>query len=233
MAEPSPLLKSQENDVFLAVRASGLDPSTFKWEMKKSEADRSNLVSVLIHKPTEYWFMFDMGDDGHLCTYSPGEDTLFGGEYPGTWPNQMAYVRNWLGYLKREAEAPDLWAMLGEENALSAAASPEPYDENTPFTSVERKRVEATLSEIRSLLTASHSFSSEKLEQIDSRLAYLEAASERLGRKDWLNVAFSVVTNIILTVALPPDAARNIFNAAGALLSWVAGGSPILPTALH
>lgn len=233
MPEPAPLLQSQENEVFLAVRASGLDPSSFAWELQKSEHDNSNLVSVLSHKPTSYWYKFDMADEGHLCIFMPGKDTLRGGEYPGTWPNQMAYVRKWLTYLKREAEAPNLWAMLGEENALSAAASPELYSENTPFTAAERKRVEVSLVEVRSLLVASHNFNSEMLGRIDAHLEYLEQASERLGRKDWLNVAFSVITNIIIVVAIPPETARNILNVAGAVLSWVMGGSPLLPSALH
>jgi hypothetical protein len=233
MPDPAPLLQSQKNEVFLLVQESALDPSAFAWDTWLSENTEGAQVSVLIHQQSGYWFLFDRLTGKHWCAFSPGAEELRQERYPGSWPMLLDAVRMWLGYLKRETESPDLWAMLGEENALSAAASAELYGENTPFTAEERKRVEASLTEVRSLLIASHSINSEMLGHIDARLEYLEQASERLGRKDWLNVAFSVITNIIIVVAVPPETARNILNVAGAVLSWVMGGSPLLPSALH
>jgi hypothetical protein len=233
MATPGLLLQSQTNDVFIAVKAFGFDPSTFAWELRKSASGSGAVISALIHKPSDYWFRFDMGDEGHLCQFSPGDDTIEESNYPGNWRMQLDYVHNWLSYLKRETQSPDLWAMLSEGNTLSAAASLEVSGENTPFTASERTRIEASLGEIRSLLIASESVTTEKLAEIDAKLEYLEHASERLGRKDWLNVAFSVVTNIILTAAASPENARNILHVAGTVLSWVLGGTPLLPGGLH
>lgn len=233
MPEPAQLLQSQKNEVFLAVKESGLDPASFVWDRWESDNDENAIVSALVHQPTRYWFKFDMGDEGHLCAFSPAEDTLRGGEYPGNWNKEMSYVRKWLTYLKREAQAPDLWTMLSGDNTLSEAASPELSDDNAPFSVQERRRVENSLAEIRSLLIASTNLSDEMLGHVDARLEYLNKASERLGRKDWLNVAFSVITNIIIVVALPPETARNILNVAGTVLNWVLGGSPLLPSDLH
>jgi hypothetical protein len=233
MPDPAPLLQSQMNEVFASVKHSGLDPSEFVWERWTSERDESSDTSALIHRPSRYWFQFDMGDDGHYCIFSPGNETTREENYPGSWRMQMNYVESWLGYLKREIEAPDMWTMLAGGNTLSAAASPEQSDDNTAFTSAEQTRIEESLAEIRSVLLSSQSFNAETLGHIDARLEYLEQASERLGRKDWMNVAFSVITNIIIMVAIPPETARNILNVAGAVLGWVMGGSPLLPSTLH
>jgi len=233
MATPGLLLKSQRNEVFLAVQASGLEPNSFEWENALSEHDSHHAVSLLRHTPTASYFHFDLTAGGnHWCRYAPGSDTASHAATPGSWNQQVAHVGQWLAYLKRETEAPDLWATLSGGSTLSAATAPGQASENTPFSPAERSRIEGSLAQIRGFLVASH-VSRDALEQIDTRLAYLGEASERLGRKDWLNVALSVVVNIILLAAVPPDTARSILEMAGNALAWVLGGSPLLPKSLQ
>ena len=75
--------------------------------------------------------------------------------------------------------------------------------------------------------TAGHT--EEKNSFITLRLTHLEDASKRLGRKDWITLAMGTLTNIIVGVALAPDAARELLRNAGALLGWVASGALSLP----
>lgn len=191
------------------------------------------VVPVLWHTPSNSYFHFDLNNQKHWCEFSPGDQTPKEQHAPGSWSNQLANVGYWLTYLRREIQAPDLWAMLAGGSSLSAAAAPEQLSENAAFSVAERRRIEKSLAEIRSLLLASHDVSASSLKQVDARLEYLEQASERLGRKDWLNVALAVVVNIIMTAAVPPETARTILSGAGSILSWVLGGSPLLPNTLQ
>jgi hypothetical protein len=42
-----------------------------------------------------------------------------------------------------------------------------------------------------------------------------------MGRKDWLNLFLGVLVNQIVTLAIPPDAARGLFALAGTTFQWV------------
>lgn len=234
ISTPGKLLPSQRNDVFLAVQASGLDPKDFDWEEVLSAQNKRSLVSRLRHSPTGFHFHFDLTAGGsHWCKYAPGSSTPSLVATPGSWTAQVMHVSQWLGYLKRETEAPDLWATLSGGSALTEVAASAQPGENTPFTRGELQQVEASLAQIRAAIIASHPLTADRLERIDANLKYLRESAERLGRKDWLNVAVSVVINIIMTSAVPPETGRHILTVAGSVLSWVLGGSPLLPTPLH
>ncbi len=228
------ILRSQRNEVFLSVKQSGFDPDAFDWRTWDVESRTEiHATDVLLHMETEYYIQFDLAAEGQqLCRLSPGSGAIIETSIPGSWDLQMEYVRSWLTNLKREITAPDLWESLSTESSLSAAAS-DSLDANAPFTSEERKNVQSSLAEIRSLIISSQEMTDEAIAGIDRKMTYLLESAERLGRKDWLNVAFSVVVNIITAAAMPPEAARNILNVAGVVLGWVLGGSPFLPKQLH
>jgi hypothetical protein len=225
------LLKSQRNEVFQAIQESGIEVASFSWVRWASVWTRDLIVSRLKHDPTEGYFHFDLQQGKHWCRFSPGNEKAIDEGYPGSWPGQLAYVGRWLGYLKREFTATDLWAVLSGESTLVSAGSSATAD-NRPFTPAERSRVAQSLAEIRAFLISAHQVNEQSVRLIDERLKYLEEASERLGRKDWLNVAFSVIANIVVGAALAPEAARNVLNLAGTLLGWILGGTPILPNPL-
>ena len=226
------LLQSQRNDVFQEAQRVGVDPRIFDWSQEESRFSRAP-VSVLFHEASGFYFKFDQTEEGHYCKYSPGTQTTTEEGSPGSWTGQMGYVTRWLNNLKREIDAPDLWGTLAGGSPLSEVAALAKDSANTSFSEAELKRVEASLAEIRKAVMASQSLTVEKLDRIDANLEYLKESAERLGRKDWLNVAVSVVINIITTAAVPPDTARHILTVAGTVLNWVLGGSPLLPHPLQ
>jgi len=231
--EPGLLLQTQRNEVFEAVNAKGLDPRSFEWTQWSSKFKRGAQVSILRHNPSGLYFRFDFSNEGHWCEFSPGAQSPSEAHPSNTWFKQMDHVGSWLKYLRREIQAPDLWATLAGGSTLSAVAASAQPGENSPFSPPELKRIEGSLAEIRAAVIASHDISGDVLERIDANLTYLLESAERLGRKDWLNVAVSVVVNIIVTAAVPPETARHILTVAGSVLTWVLGGSPLLPNTLQ
>jgi hypothetical protein len=52
----------------------------------------------------------------------------------------------------------------------------------------------------------------------------MQKASERMGRKDWMNLALGTLSSIIVTAAFPADVAKALFRAAGDALTWLFSG---------
>jgi len=99
---------------------------------------------------------------------------------------------------------------------------------NTPFTTIELERIASSLEGIRSVMGKRTDITHEKLDFISRKLDEMQAAAERLGRKDWMNLAIGTLTSIIVTAALESSAAKALLQAASAALSWVFGSNIIL-----
>jgi hypothetical protein len=224
------LLNSQRNQVFAALQEAGLDPASFRWERVGSIQTAGLYVPRLVHVPSASWFQFDLLRAGHWCRYSPGADKHVEEQYPGGWPHQIDYVRQWVRNLKREIETPDLWSAISGEAALVFGTPVVEDDTNRVFDALERQRLSRSLSEIRNYLVATHDLSDARAAFVDERLRYLEEAAGRVGRKDWINLAYGALINIIVGAALAPAAAKDLLRLAGSALAWILGGLPILPT---
>lgn len=222
------ILKTQANKLFQTIKQLGLDPLEFEWRREKNIPEGTLIVSVLVHKPTEYYFHFGFLRGQEWCQRSPGPDRSVDERYGSAWDSQEAHAHEWLSCLKREIETPDLWESVSQEKALVEAASAEGLS-NTPFIEAEQQDISAKLDEIQQFLLAAHQFEESQKEFVRSRLDYLKDAAERMGRKDWLNLTTGTLLGIVVQTGLNSDAARELFRLAGNLLqSLFAGGMPPL-----
>src|SRR2546423_1282125 len=64
----------------------------------------------------------------------------------------------------------------------------------------------------------------EQVEFISKKLGEMQAASERLGRKDWMNLAIGTLTSVIVSAALDRGVAKALLQSASTALSWLLGG---------
>jgi len=135
----------------------------------------------------------------------------------GDWGSELVYFSNWLHYLRRETESADLWSEISKEAKVleSAASSDTP---NAPFTADEKEYILNGLDEIKQFLLTAHRLDPELVE---SRLKYLADSVDRVGRKDWLNLLISVLVTIVISAALPPETARELFRFAGTVLRQI------------
>ncbi len=202
------LLKSQRNDVLETIRNKGLDPLEFEWDTRGSKHVHGS-VSGIFHRPTGYYFIFEHTPTHRVSVYSPGSDTLHTTASRPEWNQQLRDVRKWLDYLKRESEAPDLWAEIAQETTIAEAASSETAS-NTPLTPQEQEYISSQLQEIKQYLITTHDLSEDHAEFVEGRLNYLEEAAKREGRQDWLHTAIGVVFTISVGIALAPGAAREL-----------------------
>lgn len=222
------LLKSQRREVFITIQSVGLEPAEFKWEDIPSKHSSELIVSRLVHTSSGGYYNFDFVKGSPWCEYSPGEEKFIEESYPGNWDLQLVYANKWLQYLKRELETPDLWATIVGESAMMFGTPVAGDETNSLFTVTERERLSGCLEEIQAYLVSANDLTDTRLAFVEERLRYLEGAASRMGRKDWINLAWGALINIVVGVALSPDAARDLVRIAGSALTWVLNDLPVL-----
>lgn len=218
------LLKSQSNQLIEEIKSAGWNPSEFKWEDTSSLNYEDELVSQLIHSQSDYYFVFDNVYGQFLSIWSPANQTQQGMANSVEWRFQLDYFKAWLSYLRREVESPDLWSAISQETELVEAASSD--ESNTPFNAQEKDYILSGINEIKQYLLTAHKLDPQLVE---SRLKYLAEASDRVGRKDWINLLLSVLVGIVVQAALPPESIRELFRFVGTVLSQILKHQLLLP----
>ena len=126
-------------------------------------------------------------------------------------------VHRWLARLKRETDSLDLWGAISKEaQILESAASSD--TSNAPFSTEEKAYIVDGINEIKQYLLTALKLDPELVE---SRLNYLVESSERVGRKDWINLLISVLVGIVINAVLPPEATRELFRFVGTVLRQI------------
>ena len=123
----------------------------------------------------------------------------------------MPRVSWWLQEVKQDLDTPDLWAELRHETELLEAGSNKVI-ENTLFTLEEQREIARRLNKLEEDVRRALSLSGPQTQVLHERIDYLVEASNRLGRKDWLNTFIGVTLSFVLTAALAPEAARALFR---------------------
>src|SRR5207253_159374 len=109
------------NAVLELIEVTGLDATEFEWVTMRTEVTKIGLgqdrmdVPVLMHAPTGYFFAFDFhaARGEHWAIFVPGHDVSRARVNAGSWNEELDLLAQWLEIVKREYEAPDLWAELG------------------------------------------------------------------------------------------------------------------------
>lgn len=111
------LLKSQSNQVLEETRAALCEPAEFEWQDTTGHQSNTT-ISKLVHNPSGYYFTFD-NHGNFYSQWSPAAQTFEASNGSNSWDSQLLWFRQWLNYLKRETESPDLWAENFKGNSCS------------------------------------------------------------------------------------------------------------------
>jgi len=210
------LLPSQANQLLEGLESEKWNPADFKWDETPSTNYSHETASRIVHLSSGYYFIFDNVGNAFLSEWSPGRETAITKIQSAAWDQQLKHFKEWLSYLRREVESPDLWSAISHETEIIEAAASD--ESNAPFSREEKEYVLAGLSEIKQYLLTAHKLDPELVE---ARLNYLIEAAERVGKKDWINLLLSVLVGIVIQAAMPPEAIRELFRFVGAVLSQI------------
>lgn len=96
---------------------------------------------------------------------------------------------------------------------------------NLPFTPDELARIRKSLESVRLQIGQRSDVSPEQLDLISRKLSEIQAASERLGRKDWILLTAGALTNLIVAAAFTPAVAKALLGATTTALQWLFAGT--------
>jgi hypothetical protein len=184
------------------MEAVGLDPVEFDF-------GRYGAGTRVKHRWSESYFTFDREATLYVGDYVVGD----GPTWPyrvSSWSTLMRTVETWLDDVKRDIETPDLWAELQGAAGLLGVGSGD-LAENTPFTREEQEEITRQLQELAENAKREYSLSEVQMRVLNETVSYLVDAVGRLGRTDWRGLVIGMMLSFVLSVALPPDAARHIF----------------------
>lgn len=217
----SAILPSQKNEILRLLTEKGFSPTEFLWEEGQVPDAEGCLPVKLIHQLTGFFCRFSAERSGSgkpytQIEYSPSEEGFIKREsVTGAYSWNLVLVR-WVGLLRKEIDTPDLWAAIasGQSSVMQATAT---ASENTPFTAPERAQVAMFLGEIRTYIQASAGLPPDRFNIVVEKLAYLEQAADRMGRKDWLNLFLGVLFSMALQVGMEKSVFQDLLSVAGQL----------------
>ena len=222
------LLKWQKKEIFKIIESFEFDPIA---QFDLAEIRFPSSV-ILTHKDTGYRFTFevnlDFDDREYLrLTYSPSKvkmvyETTLGID---DWTKLQGYLRVWLDCLKRELNTDDPWKEILEQKGLPEAVT-EIGKDNVPFTTEEVTFITSQLSEIKDFLIAKGLVDEEHQAIVESRLRYLEDATKKFGKKDWITLMLGEFFKLFLEKILSSTIVSQIL---GTLLPRIASGIRYLP----
>ncbi len=92
------LTQQQWNQVFAIIQAAGRNVSEFQCLEVPSKFGRRYLVSQLFHLPTQYYFLFDIDEEGqYYSKCCSGPERTIESTFAGSWERELEILGEWLG----------------------------------------------------------------------------------------------------------------------------------------
>jgi AcrR family transcriptional regulator len=215
--------RRQRNEVLHAIEAARLRPTDFRWGdsepvVGSTDTGDRRRQHQLVHEPTGAFFLFESPvdsqqvPDGRRTAFLRAFGAWLAEPPVSPWNAQLRRFSTWLSNLTDDLGTPDLWAELGQDQQLFAAASDGNID-NSPFTSDERDEIARQLALLLNAARTSYALSDHQLRLLDARVAQLVDASSRLGRKDWVAMFLGIMLTLVITSVLPSDVVQQLIGA--------------------
>ncbi len=127
----------------------------------------------------------------------------------------------------RSNSAEFLITQVAPQIGLAAALIDEDPN-NSPFSEPELKRILESVATLKIELHQSSEFAPEQLDLIYRKLDEIQVASQRLGRKDWINYVAGTITAMCISASFAPEVTKSIFKALGSAFAWLFANAPVL-----
>ena len=95
---------------------------------------------------------------------------------------------------------------------------------NKHFTPSEVLRIGKGFAAVSDAVRKREDITPEKIDYITRKLDEIVEAANRVGRKDWVNLAIGTLTNDVIGAAVGPNATKFLFQTVSQALEWILGG---------
>jgi transposase len=152
------------------------------------------------------------------CNLVEPEDTFLSGirSMYATRVSWRAAVKSFRKWSERVAKAagkgtgPDLWKQFNQSREFFENQTKEGAG-NSHFTSIEQVEISVRIKQAKEYIHNSSELTDEQFSRIATRLEYIEEASKRIGRKDWLIMFNGTVLGMMVNDTITPQVAQHIF----------------------
>jgi len=196
------LLATQETWVSECIAGRGFASEEFTWETRLF-SDVLAAFPVLVHKPTQYYFVFGATQNGwQFIEYSPAQNRKIEHDSrDATWKKAQARFRRWLNRIEKDraahpgtsaqntAAAPpagQVPATLAQQRqAAQAAETAKPLGYDKPFDAREEDYLTAYLDNIRTAFYQAQNATTLDKDYWDREFFAVRAGVAELGRQEW------------------------------------------------
>lgn len=220
------MLRKYRNKLLDVIKNEGWDTSLFSGSDENIDG-RPVFVIRLNYSPLK--FIVGTSDEDSLsmdCKF-----TFLAANYPlSEWVPNAGYAqyedienrfKHWLNIVNEYIEdmnTTDLWTTLTDEfSTLDQKA----IQGNTVFTQSEKVKISDSLYKLLNDAREKQILNARQMELLTEKVEYLIEASDRLGRKDWINAATGALFGYLFQAALTSDNARTLLHMASEAIKWL------------
>jgi hypothetical protein len=99
---------------------------------------------------------------------------------------------------------------------------------NSSFSAIELGQIAESIRGVKLDLSQRSDIVPEQLDLIVRRLDEIQSASERLGRKDWINYVAGTLTSLCISAAFSPEVTKTLFQSVNSAFFWLFNNAPLL-----
>jgi hypothetical protein len=212
------LSRVQQNGIYQLAERAGLNPLDFSWDT--TDQEYRGTTERITHGPTQAWLDFSITNDRNIwMQWWPRFGTADPRLFTASWDGALMWVAPWLDEVKKNHDAPDLWAEARNARALSDVVGDVEAD-NTPFTLEEVELLKPRLQDVADRIESSQPLDAEQKQVVRKRFQYLlEAAQRGVGRVDWLSIFIGQLFEMGLEKILEPSTVYQAMSYARTALS--------------
>lgn len=189
----------------------GLAHSSFEWTEIDSILKAGDRTSILNYKNSDFMYGFETGHrNDHYAIFCPAEGEYCKEVYLGSWGEQLKYFEQWLTYLQREITATNKWERFDRE-LKQLNFNSDQNAEKFSFSEVEELTNKINL--LKKKIKAIEKLPESSIKILNNKLDYLVEQSKVLTKFDWKSLFIGIIINIIMALAIPPDASKAIWAA--------------------
>jgi len=217
------LRKFQKNEIAETIQKNNyFQHKDFSWESVVFDDYDEEKYSRLDFGSTDFYFTFRIKGELGDIYYSPGKIKIYIYKEKLDWNERKTEFRNWLYFIEREIEEPDLWEEYVNQEFSSESRTITDLS-NEKFTEPEIEKIVEGTHKIKAYIKDQDLADDEQMEYVEKQIDYLVDSSKRLGRKDWIHICLSVLNGIFINLALQPENKTFIINTMKQALSGVKG----------
>lgn len=219
------MLKEHKNDIYRTIQDVGLNPTTFI--LKDSIIDNFH-ISTLTLIGTDMAFIFKIHEEswwGFKFRYTQFKPNYPLSEWkpsgPKSYYEYYYALKHFVRWLKTDLnkyiednQTVNKWNDFQFETNIFDLTQIK-FTNNAKFTSVESQSISESLVKLKKLMLENFAFTNNQLQFMNERLEYLDKATNRLMKFDWVNTMVSIMVSIAINMTFDTDTGKKFFELIG------------------